>query len=61
MLEPTNTNLDGDLTPKFSYSNIEDAFEYSFQSVTIHPDEIGCDVYLQLFQEKFYEYLRDVQ
>lgn len=47
--------------PKFSYNNIKDAFDYAYSGVNLHPDEIGIEVYLKLFEEKIFEYLSNVE
>jgi len=47
--------------PKFSNNNIEDAFTYASESVIIPSDELGMDVYLKLYKEKFEEYISKVE
>ena len=46
-----------DVRPLYSRQMVEESFEYGLQSVRIHPDEVGMDVFLTLFKEKMMEYL----
>jgi hypothetical protein len=50
-----------DLRPIYSRQDVNDAYEYGIENVTIHPDEVGIDVFMTLFKEKMYEYLYKVE
>ena len=50
-----------DLRPIYSRQDVNDAYEYGMANVTIHPDEVGFDVFMTLFKEKMYEYLYKVE
>jgi len=55
-----NTELENN-KPKFSHNNLEDAFTYASESITIPSNELGMDVYLELYKEKFQEYISKVE
>ena len=55
-----NTELENN-KPKFSHNNLEDAFTYASESITIPASEIGNEVYLKLYKEKFQEYISKVE
>lgn len=46
-----------DVRPIYSRQMVNEGFEYALDSVRVHPDEVGIDVFLTLFKEKMTEYL----
>lgn len=46
-----------DVRPIYSRQTVNESFEYALDSVRVHPDEVGIDVFLTLFKEKMNEYL----
>lgn len=48
-----------DVSPVFSYPDIEEALDYAIEGIVVEPSEVGVEVYGELFHEKVFEYLSE--